>query len=232
MSVRVQIVDDEKNIVEALRYNLAREGFEVLVAFDGVTGLQQARDQLPDLILLDWMLPGLDGLSICRLLCAEEATRHIPIILMTVRSAEADVVAGLEVGADDYVTKPFGTREVIARVKTALRRRATLQPAAEEVWSVDTLRAEWTRHRVTLDNEPLELTSKEFGLLKALADARGRVLGREKLLETVWGYEHSMAIGTRTVDLHISQLRRKLGPVSTRLVTVKNAGYRFDIDPT
>jgi two-component system alkaline phosphatase synthesis response regulator PhoP len=225
---KIQIVDDEKNIVEALRYNLDREGFETIVAYDGLAALEQARRELPDLIMLDWMLPGIDGLEVCRRLSQEEVTRHIPVLMLTVRSDETDKVLGLEMGADDYVTKPFSTREVVARVKALLRRRP--EAARAESFELQSLRVDWARHRATLDGQPLELTSKELHLLKALVEARGRVLSREQLLEQVWGYEQSVGVGTRTVDLHVSQLRKKLGELSRRLVTVKNAGYRLDLD--
>lgn len=228
MGKTVLIVDDEKNIVEAVRYNLEREGYRTLVAFDGVHGLELARQELPDVMVLDWMLPGLDGLEICRRLAAEETTRHIPIILLTVRADETDKVLGLEMGACDYVTKPFSTRELVARVKANLRRNAPRQ--VQDTLELGELRADWARHRVTWSGDPVELTSKEFNLLKALWQARGRVLDREQLLNQVWGYDHAANIGTRTVDLHVSQLRRKLPVLTSRLVTVKNAGYRLDLD--
>lgn len=229
-AARILIIDDEKNIVEALRYNLDREGFETLCSYDGLQGLELARTQLPDLIISDWMLPGLTGLELCRRLSTQEETRHIPIILLTVRSDETDKVLGLEMGAHDYVTKPFSTREMVARVKAALRRQETLSAARPqpEMFTLGPLKVDWARHRALLHDETLELTSKEFHLLKALAEAKGRVLSREQLLDQVWDYEQASNISTRTVDLHVSQLRRKLGPVSKQLVTVKNAGYRLD----
>ena len=232
---RILIIDDEKNIVEALRYNLNREGFETLFSLDGLEGLELARTQLPDLIISDWMLPGLTGLELCRRLSTQDETKHIPIILLTVRSDETDKVLGLEMGAHDYVTTPFSTRERVARVKAALRRQETLSarqapPPSAEMFRLGPLRVDWACHRAFLDEEPLELTSKEFNLLKALAEARGRVLSREQLLDLAWDYEQASNINTRTVDLHVSQLRRKLGPLSRRLVTVKNAGYRLDQD--
>ena len=226
---RILIVDDEKNIVEALRYNLDREGYETLVSFDGLHALEQARSQLPDLVILDWMLPGMNGLELCRRLSGDETTRHIPIILLTVRSDETDKVLGLEMGAVDYVTKPFSTREMVARVKATLRRQESLRPrVATEVYVLGDLKVDWSRHQAHLGGQPLELTSKEFHLLKALAEAKGRVLSREQLLAQAWDYEQASNVSTRTVDLHVSQLRRKLGTVAKRLVTVKNAGYRLD----
>ncbi len=222
---RILIVDDERNIVESLSYNLQREGFQTLAAYDGQTGLDLAQRELPDLVILDWMLPGLDGLEVCRRLSTGETTRAIPVLMLTVRSEETDKVLGLEMGADDYVTKPFGNRELVARVKAMLRRKGD---AAPEQFVLEGLRLDWTRHLAHLDDQPLELTSKEFHLLKALISAKGRVLTRAQLLDEVWGYDGVAA--SRTVDLHVSQLRKKLGPLAGRLVTVKNAGYRFDRD--
>ena len=224
---KVLIVDDEKNIVEAVKYNLERDGYRILVAHDGARALELARRELPDLVLLDWMLPELDGLEVCRLLKHGDNTKHIPIIMLTVKSDETDKVLGLEMGADDYVTKPFSARELLARVKALLRRA---QPPAADVFQLDPLRVDWGKHLVSLKGKPVELTSKEFELLRALIDAKGRVLSRDTLLERVWGYERSIEIETRTVDLHISQLRKKLKAVTDRFVTVKNAGYRFIVD--
>lgn len=223
---RILIVDDERNIVESLSYNLQREGFQTLAAFDGLTGLELAQRETPDLIVLDWMLPGLDGLEVCKRLRGGESTRSIPVLMLTVRSEETDKVLGLEMGADDYVTKPFGNRELVARVKAMLRRLG--EPAPTEQFILEGLRLDWTRHLAHLNDQSLELTSKEFHLLKALIQARGRVQSRAQLLDEVWGYEG--VAGSRTVDLHVSQLRKKLGPLASRLVTVKNAGYRFDRD--
>ncbi len=227
-SANILIVDDEKNIVEAVRYTLEKEGFRTLVASDGARALELARRELPDLILLDWMLPEVDGLEVCRLLKREEATRQIPVIMLTVKSEETDKVLGLEMGADDYVTKPFSPKELVARIKAILRRRHP--PEEPELFQFNDLHVDWGRHTVTVKRRPVELTSKEFALLKALIQAEGRVLSREALLERVWGYDRAVEIQTRTVDLHISQLRKKLKPVADRIVTVQNAGYRFVLD--
>ena len=225
---KLLVVDDEKNILEAVKYNLEKEGWSVVTASDGAKALEAARAQLPDLILLDWMLPEMNGLEVCRALKQDAATRHIPIIMLTVKSDETDKVLGLEMGADDYVTKPFSPRELVARVKAILRRHAPSD--APEVLQVEELRVDWGKHLVSLKGKPLELTPKEFELLKALLEAKGRVLSREMLLERVWGYERSLEIETRTVDLHISQLRRKLKPIAHRFLTLKNVGYRFVVD--
>ena len=224
---KILIVDDEKNIVEALKYNLETEGFRTLLAADGARALELARKELPDLILLDWMLPGHSGLDVCRQLKQDPKTRAIAVIMLTVKSDETDKVLGLEMGADDYITKPFSPRELVARVKAMLRRNAS-DPA--EVFQLGDLRADWSRHTVELKGKPVELTSKEFDLFRALIDAKGRVLSRDALLDKVWGYERALEIETRTVDLHISQLRKKLKMAGDRIVTVHNVGYRFVAD--
>jgi len=225
---KILIVDDEKNIVEAVKYNLEKDGFRTAVALDGAKALEAAKREAPDLILLDWMLPGMDGLEVCRTLKQDPKMRHIPVLMLTVKSDVTDKVLGLEMGADDYLTKPFSPRELVARVK-ALIRRASPAPEAD-VFQLDDLKVDWGRYVVSLKGKPVELTSKEFELLRALVEAKGRVLSRDALLERVWGYERSGEIETRTVDLHVSQLRKKLKTMADRIVTVKNAGYRFAID--
>jgi two-component system alkaline phosphatase synthesis response regulator PhoP len=222
---KVLIVDDEKNIVEAVKYALEKDGFRTLVAHDGARALELAARELPDLIVLDWMLPSVDGLEVCRLLHQQPATSGIPVLMLTVKSDETDKVLGLEMGADDYMTKPFSPRELVARIK-ALLRRAKPKPA-DEVTRFKDLQVDWGRHLVTVKGKAVELTTKEFELLRALLEARGRVLSREALLDKVWGYDRAVEIETRTVDLHISQLRKKLRHLSGHIVTVKNAGYRF-----
>ena len=226
---KILIVDDEKNIVEAVKYNLEKDGFRTVVARDGATALELTRREAPELILLDWMLPELDGLEVCRLLKRDDATKSIPVIMLTVKSAETDKVLGLEMGADDYITKPFSPRELVARVKALLRRTAAAETPSE-IFQDGELRVDWGRYQVALKGKAIELTSKEFELLRALIHAKGRVLSRDTLLERVWGYDRAGEIETRTVDLHISQLRRKLKSMADRIVTVKNAGYRFAMD--
>ena len=225
---KILVVEDENNIAEALTYNLGKEGFRTIVAADGAKALELARRELPDLILLDWILPEVDGLEVCRILKQDDKTRSIAIIMLTVKSDETDKVLGLEMGADDYMTKPFSPRELVARVKALLRR--TKPPPSAEIFQLEALRADWGKHTVSVKGKPVELTSKEFALLKALVGAKGRVLSREVLLDRVWGFERATEIETRTVDLHISQLRKKLKPVAERILTVKNAGYRLMID--
>ena len=222
---KILVVDDEKSIVEAITYNLEKEGFRTLIARDGARALDVARREVPDLILLDWMLPEVDGLEVCRLLKQDEKTRRVPIIMLSVKSAETEKVVGLEMGADDYLTKPFSPRELLARVKAVLRRYAP--EASAERFQLGELSIDWGRYTVSVKEKPVPLTSKEFELLRALIDSKGRVLSRELLLERVWGYERAVDLETRTVDLHISQLRKKLGRIGSKIVTIKNVGYRF-----
>jgi len=223
---QILVVDDEKSIAEAVRYNLVKAGFRVATAADGETAIRRCREEPPDLVLLDLMLPKADGLQVCRTLKQDARTRGVPIIMLTVKGEETDKVVGLELGADDYLTKPFSPRELVARVKVILRRYGE-PPSKQEVFTLEGLRVDWARHLVWLKDKTVEMTPKEFDLLRALIDANGRVLTREFLLEMVWGYERSLEIETRTVDLHVSQLRKKLGKVGGRLVTVQHVGYRL-----
>ncbi len=224
----ILVVEDEKNILELVKFNLEQEGFTVLTAGRGDTGLEQARKSKPSLMVLDIMLPGMDGLEVCKILKQNETTAAIPIIMLTAKSQEADKVVGLELGADDYVTKPFSPRELVARVKAVLRRGREKQK--DRILRCGDIEIDMARHIVSLKGKTIELTSKEFDLLKALMEAEGRVLTREYLLEKVWGYDTSLNIETRTVDMHVGQLRKKIKDESERLVTVKNVGYRFDYD--
>ncbi len=226
---KVLIVDDEKNIVEAIRYNLERAGFRTLTAADGRRALELAQREVPDLITLDVMLPELDGWEVCRLLRQDARTKRIPVIMLTVKNDESDKIVGLELGADDYVTKPFSPKELVARIKALLRRSRGEAPE-EELVSMGNLRVDMGRHQVRVKDQLVELTAKEFELLRALLEAKGRVLGREFLLDRVWGLEQSLEIETRTIDVHVGQLRKKLKAEAKRLVTVKNVGYRFDCE--
>ncbi len=222
------LIEDEKNIAELVSYNLSELGYSVVTETAGNTGLERARKILPDLILLDLMLPGLDGLSVCRSLKQSERTAAIPVILLTAKSEEVDKIVGFEIGADDYIVKPFSPRELCARVKAVLRRGQEVKMAPK--WRAGALEMNDLRHEVLLRGKPLPLTSKEYDLLKALLEARGRVLTREVLLEKVWGYDQSIQIETRTVDMHVGQLRKKIKQESERIITIKNVGYRFEPD--
>ena len=224
----ILLIEDEKNIAELVKYNLEQEGFLMQHASRGDTGLEQARKSKPDLIILDLMLPGLDGIEICKILKQNEKTSAIPIIMLTAKAQESDRIVGLELGADDYVTKPFSPRELVARVKAVLRRGR--EKPADKILRAGTLELDDAKHIVSLKSKPVELTSKEYDLLKALMEANGRVLSRDFLLEKVWGYDGSLNIETRTIDMHVGQLRKKIKTEGDRIITVKNVGYRFDLD--
>jgi len=224
----ILVIEDEKNIQELVRYNLEQEGYSVLSAETGDVGLDLAIQKLPDLVILDLMLPEMDGTEICKILKQKQETANMAIIMLSAKSEEIDKILGLELGADDYMTKPFSPRELVARVKAVLRRGAS--KSKKELYRVGDLELDDKKHKVLINGKSISLTSKEYDLLKTLFVADGRVLTREFLLETVWGYEQSINIETRTVDIHIAQLRKKLTPESKRIATIKNVGYRFDLE--
>jgi two-component system phosphate regulon response regulator PhoB len=228
MLAKVLVIDDEKDIVSLLRYHLEKSGFQCLEGMDGSAALRSVREHHPDLLILDLMLPGMDGLEICRQLRQDITTARLPILMLTAKAEEVDRVVGLEVGADDYVVKPFSPRELVARVRAILRRAH--EPADLSVKRIGTLEVDESRHSVTVQGTSVELTAKEFGLLCALMRANGRVLNREQLLEGVWGYADAAEIESRTVDVHIRRLREKLSAEAKRIVTVKGVGYRFDME--
>jgi len=223
------IIEDEKDIVRMLDYNLKKEGFRVFAANNGEDGLDKARKEHPDLILLDLMLPEMGGLEVCKAVKNDTKTAAIPIIILTARAQEADKIVGLELGADDYVTKPFSPRELIARIKAVLR-RVKEKEKLPEVFKIGDMVIDFSKIMVSIKDKPIELTSKEFELLKILIKAKGRVLSRDYLLDTIWGFDQALEIQTRTVDVHITTLRKKLKNESKRIVTVKNYGYRFELD--
>lgn len=211
-------------MIDLLTLNLTRAGgFVISTAMDGATGLQMARDDPPALILLDLMLPEMPGLEICKILKIESSTRHIPIIMLSAKAEEIDRILGLELGADDYVTKPFSPRELILRIRAVLSRRNT--QSEDEIISVGDIRLDATRNEVSVGGKPVSLTALEFKLLARLMRGRGRVQQRESLLHEVWGYESAM--DTRTVDTHVRRLRKKLGKASDAIVTVRGFGYRI-----
>lgn len=229
MKEKILIVDDEKDIAKMLDYNLKKEGFRTLLAYDGEDAIDIAIKEHPQLIILDLMLPGMDGLEVCKVLKKEIKTSIIPIIMLTAKSQEADKIIGLELGADDYVTKPFSPRELLARIKAVLR-RAQDKEKLPEILKIGQLCIDFAKVCVTVGNKPIELTFKEFELLKTLVRAKGRVLTRDYLLDTIWGFDHALEIQTRTVDVHIRTLRKKLKAESKRILTVKNYGYRFEAE--
>jgi len=226
--VKILVVDDEKDITALVAYHLEREGFRVLQAYDGLQGLELARRERPNLLVLDLMLPVMSGLDVCRRLRKEPETARLPILMLTAKTEETDKVLGLELGADDYLTKPFGPRELVARVKALIRRSE--EAPAEEVVKAGALEIDLGRYTVSVSKRPVELTAKEFDLLKALILAKGRALTRDYLLDHVWGYQQASEIESRTVDVHVRRLREKLGPEAKRVVTVKSVGYRFAQD--
>jgi two-component system phosphate regulon response regulator PhoB len=224
MSTTVLVVDDEPDIVEIVQYNLEKAGFTVCAASDGSKALQLAREVSPALIVLDLLLPGLEGTDVCRLLKQDERTRSIPVLMLTAKGEEIDRVVGLELGADDYVVKPFSPRELVLRIKAILRRTASEAETREPV-RVGALAIDIEGHLVTVDGRPVALTATEFKLLVTLFQRRGRVQTRDELLNVVWGYDY-IGYG-RTVDAHVKRLREKLGEASTVIETVRGVGYRF-----
>jgi DNA-binding response OmpR family regulator len=224
MKQKILVVDDEPDAVELLRVNLESAGYAVASAHDGEEALKKARMTLPELIILDLMLPEVDGMEVCKVLRRDQKTSHIPIIMLTAKAAEIDRVLGLELGADDYVTKPFSPRELVLRVKRLLRTAETEGQKADRIEWKD-LTIDIARHQVTVKGKAIELTATEFKLLTVLAQRKGRVQSREQLLHDVWEYDN--LIDTRTVDTHMRRLREKLGPAARYLDTVRGVGYRF-----
>jgi DNA-binding response OmpR family regulator len=221
---RVLVVEDDKDIAELIAHYLQRAGHAVEIAASGTLGLRRVKEAPPDLLLLDLMLPGIDGLLICQTLRSDPATAAIPIIMLTARGEEAERITGLELGADDYVTKPFSPRELTARVAALLRR--IQRPAAGAALKYGPLTIDVERHAVAVDGTEVRLTAKEFLLLQYLVEHRGRVLSRDLLLSDVWGYQYTG--GTRTVDVHIRRLREKLPFLTDAIVTIKQFGYRLE----
>lgn len=230
---KILVVDDEKNILELVRFNLEREGYQVLTSLDGTSALEQARSEIPDLILLDIMLPGMDGLEVCRVLHQDPVTKDIPIVMLSAKADELDRVLGLEMGADDYVTKPFSPRELVARVKARLRRTSREEEKPGEVkmegrLDYGRMLIDEERFAVYIDGVKQDFTLKEFELIRFLARYPGKVFSRDQLLEQVWGYDY--AGDSRTVDVHIRHIRQKLEhlPEGDRIIeTVRGVGYRF-----
>ena len=231
---KILVVEDEPTLLETLEYNLTHRGYQVCTAADGPTALEVARQEQPNLIVLDVMLPGLDGFEVCRVLRPE---MNVPILMLTARDEEVDKVVGLEVGADDYMTKPFSMRELLARIKALLRRvrldreemAAESKEARPEQLTFGNLMLDLTRCEVLRDGEPLHLKPKEYELLVFLARNRGIVLSRDLILERVWGWDYGG--GSRTVDVHVRWLREKIEPdpgQPTRIITVRGVGYRFE----
>ncbi len=224
MGETLLIVDDEQDVVDLLVYNLQRAGYKTVTARDGAAALDKARDLMPALIILDLMLPGMEGTEVCKRLRADSKTAGIPVIMLTAKAEEVDRIVGLELGADDYVTKPFSPRELTLRVKSVLRRaKGDGEPA--EVLKFGDLVVDIAKHTASLKDKDLDLTATEFKLLTTMMERRGRVQTRDRLLTDVWGYEGD--VDTRTVDTHMRRLREKLGKVADLIETVRGVGYRF-----
>lgn len=222
---KILVVEDHRDTRELLKYNLTAAGFDVAAAEDGQLGLNLAHAFKPDIILLDLMMPGTDGLEVCRQLKGDPATSRIPVVMLTAKGEEVDKIVGLELGADDYVVKPFSPRELILRIKAILRRYGAPEPNAPKLWEREGLRIDFEAHQITIDNEETALTATEFKLLTVLVSGAGKVQTRDNLLDTVWdthfeGY-------SRTVDTHVRRLRQKLGPYAAWIETIRGVGYRF-----
>ena len=220
---RILVIEDENDIRQLLRFNLEREGFAVLEAADGLGGLHMATSELPDLVVLDLMLPGMDGCDVCRRLKAQPVTAAIPVLMLTARGEEVDRIVGLTLGADDYVVKPFSVRELVLRIRAILRRGS--RPGTGTALFRGALLLDVEAHRVTLDGQEVALTATEFRLLEDLMRHAGAVRTREQLLNAVWGY--SFEGYARTVDTHVRRLRAKLGEEAAALETVRGVGYRL-----
>ena len=225
--MRILVVDDEPDAIELIRFNLKASGYEVLTAEDGEEALAKARKFSPDMILLDVMLPEIDGLEVCKILRRDPATASLPIIMLTAKASEIDRVLGLEFGADDYVTKPFSPRELMLRVRNLLKRKESSKEEVER-FQVRDIQLDVSKYEVKIMGQPIDLTPTEFKLLQILMERKGRVQSRDRLLQDVWGYDQ--LIDTRTVDTHVRRLREKMGEAADYVTTVRGVGYRL-MDP-
>jgi two-component system, OmpR family, alkaline phosphatase synthesis response regulator PhoP len=221
---QIFVVEDEKDLVELLTYNLEKEGYRVLSEMDGEAALKKIPEKLPDLVLLDLMLPKVDGLTVCKTLKADPKTAHIPVVMLTAKGSESDKVVGLELGADDYVTKPFSVKELLARIRAVLRRFQKAEEG-EPLQKFRDLILDRKKHEVTVKKKTVVMTAKEFELLDYFLTHPDRVLSRDVLLNNVWGYDYFGT--TRTVDVHVRRLREKLGVYGKNVQTVKGYGYLF-----
>jgi two-component system alkaline phosphatase synthesis response regulator PhoP len=226
---KILIVDDEEHIVELLKFNLLNAGYDVLTANNGIDAVKIAKSEKPGLMLLDLMLPGIDGFDVCKEIKKNNEMKKTSIIMLTAKGEELDKILGLELGADDYITKPFSVRELLARVKAVLRRANSSVELEEEVYDSQSLKVKFERHEVFVNKQKVDLTLKEFELLQILIRNKGKILTRETLLDKIWGYEY---IGeTRTVDVHIRYLRKKIEEDDKKprfIETIRGVGYRFN----
>ena len=223
--MKIVIIEDERDLAELIAFNLEKEGWRTVIALDGKTGFDRVSAELPDIVILDLMLPEMSGTEVCKLLRKQESTASIPIIMVTAKGEEIDRVVGFEVGTDDYLVKPFSARELLLRIKAILR-RTTPDVKVDRSLVLGGVTIDPSRHRVTVDNEEIVLTSTEYKLLFTLAERPGRVQSRDRLLQDVWGY--SSDADTRTVDTHITRLRGKLGEAGEMIVTVRGFGYKME----
>lgn len=222
---KILVVDDEEDIVELIRYNMAKEGYKIIGVTTGEQAISKARSELPDLVLLDLMLPGVDGLEVCKILKADDKTAHIPIVMLTAKGEEADIVTGLELGADDYITKPFSPKVLIARIRTVLRRKRVREKEEMSVIKIHDLVIDPFRHEVLVKNKPVELSATEFRILQYVAQRPGWVFTRGQIINAVKGEDYPVT--DRSVDVQIVSLRKKLGRAGEYIETVRGVGYRF-----
>ncbi|MDU1003683.1 response regulator transcription factor [Clostridium butyricum] len=226
---KILIVDDEEHIVELLDFNLKNSGYETFIATDGIEAVRIAKEEKPNLILLDLMIPGMDGFDVCKEIKKDKEMKNTSIIMLTAKGEELDKILGLELGADDYITKPFSVRELLARVKAVLRRTASFNVEENDIYESKNLKVDFERHEVKIQGNKVDLTLKEFELLQILIKNKGKILKREMLLDKIWGYEY---IGeTRTVDVHIRYLRKKIEEDDKNpkfIETIRGVGYRFN----
>jgi len=223
---QVLVIDDEKDIVETISYNLEKEGYKVSKSYDGMNGFEAVQKKMPDIVILDLMLPGMTGIEVCKAMKADPKTASIPIIMLTAKGEETDKIVGLEVGADDYMTKPFSIRELSARIRTVLK-RCGRKEEPKTLLKFPGLEIDGEQHTVKVSNKEIELTAKEFLLLEHLARNPEKVFSRDRLLDMVWGID--APIETRTVDVHMRRLREKLGKAAKYLKTLHGVGYKFSL---
>jgi len=222
---KVLVVDDERDLVDLISLNLQRQGYEVITAHDGKVGLELARKQLPDLIILDLMMPGLSGQEVVTRIKGDPQTATLPILMLTARGEETDIIVGLSLGADDYVTKPFSVKVLVARVAAVLRRKAGNESPQQQLFNAGPLAIDQSRHEITLQGKSVNVTPTEFKLLTALAAARGRVLSRDQLTDRVMGAD--VYVTDRAIDVHVTAVRKKLGDFAWMVHTVRGVGYRL-----
>jgi len=226
---QILVIEDEEDIAELIKYNLSRESYKINISLTGEEGLIKARSELPDLILLDLMLPGLDGLEVCKALKLETKTRHIPVVMLTAKGEEADIVIGLEMGADDYIIKPFSPRVLLARLKAVLRRKSKAAIDERTPLRIEDMVIDSASHEVTIAGERIPLTTTEFRLLRFLAKRPSWVFTRDQIVDSIHGDE--TIVTDRSIDVHVAGLRKKLGKYGQYIETVRGVGYRFSENP-